>query len=152
MKLERTYIIYSEAWYADKNRQDCAAEVQITLTNADGGFGECGVRWHNLSSGPPAPRFEIFNDAWWTLPHLADLMAKMAVAPDKLTPAGLVALLKALGFRDATERTNPRARAKAEPLPLRIRRATLQRETSEAWYYDAELPDGREVTITVPKS
>ena len=118
----REFIITSQAWYAGTTLsadQLAKGEDEIYFNaypaHGDGPFGELYFRWYSRGNGfPPAPRLEVYDDAWGAFPLLSDLLAKMADVRDQdISPLQMAELLKSLGFVDKTERVNPRAASPA---------------------------------------
>jgi hypothetical protein len=108
----RGFCHFNEAWWADANRKhrtdNFIDEIMLGFYGPDGNSGttgEFGVRWTELA-GKPTPRLEVFDDAWEALAHFSDLLGEMAkLNGTDPSPAKFCKLLKRLGIKDLTPRT-----------------------------------------------
>ena len=97
-----------QSWYAEANlrKADFVDEIMFGLFNPDGGTsGEMCMKWYDLSSYGPAPRLEVFHDAWdtlWIFRDVLEALAKLGSA--RIEPQGFAELLTAHGFADLTRR------------------------------------------------
>lgn len=108
------FIHLTRAWYAKSTLQDrdFVDEVAITsLPNVD--RADFAVRWIRAAAKagePPAPRLELFDDAWGWLDHAAaqpffHWLAE--VECQSVTPEQVCEKLISLGFRDETPVEEP---------------------------------------------
>lgn len=109
--MSRSFIISHEAYYWKHVRPHVAFEQEILVQNRapDGGvFWEFGLRWHDLKShGAPSLRVEIFEDAF-AAAKASDFYKRLAgMASSNPSPSEAIAVLKACGFEDVTEREWP---------------------------------------------
>ena len=114
----RGFIILSQAWYANstlsrQERADGVDEITLTLCAPDGTLsGEMLLRWE-ISDGRTVPYLRVFHESWRALASFSDLLAKLANFSDARQPTvdQVAAVLKSCGFKDMTERRNPRDKA-----------------------------------------
>jgi hypothetical protein len=109
----RGFYHFSEAWYADANRnKDCVDEVMIGFYGPNGDQGTAGefsVRWTELGS-EITPQLQAYDDSWYALAQFSDLIEAMGEIDGKdVSPKTFCELLKSLGFKDLTPRKNPYA-------------------------------------------
>ena len=111
----RRFTHYNETWYSrviPRDNKNDVDEVMIGLYavtddgHNDGCCFEFAVRWVRLG-GEDVPRVEVFSDTFKAFTEFADVFAMLSVAPKRIEPREVCALLKAMGFADATERTRP---------------------------------------------
>lgn len=113
---KRTYIVYTQAWYAQPNnwRNDVSTieEIDISFGYGDGStIGGFILYIHRFSTDRDkiAVRLSVFTDGLLALASMPDLMA--ALIQLEKTPAHsvkeVVDLLDRLGFEDVTERKSP---------------------------------------------
>ena len=106
-----TFVISQEAWYA---APDTRVEIYVSLDAPGGGtVGEFSFRWVDLGRTPPAPRLEIFDDAWRALVEIESrtdgrFLEGLAARDGRNLPVAEIARwLKSLGFADTTSRVAP---------------------------------------------
>jgi hypothetical protein len=110
--MERQYIHTTGAWYGPILCQEAEWEDEIIFGcwMPDGGTaGEVHLRWYRLEADqPPAPRLELFDDAWGMLATWPDVWAALAALRTlRISPDACCALLEQLGFVDQTPRQGP---------------------------------------------
>lgn len=128
-RAERTFTVFSKAWYAKSNPRetDFVDEIMVGLSarneggGDDGTHGEFGFRWSNLGKGT-ACRLEMYDETWRILPIFQDLfeaLPGLATANDnrkmvdhngwKTTPSVemIAEKLVELGYTDTTNRNSP---------------------------------------------
>lgn len=121
------FIHVVEAWYGastlGERRDHVVDEINVVLAHEAGGcVAEAIIAFHALQCNAlPAPRIEIFHDAWAVIfglaPELLPALATLAGRPrtnpydydaiSDVTPRQICDRLLALGFADTTPRTNP---------------------------------------------
>ena len=109
MNITKQYVLFSEAWYKD-NPQDKGAVDRVTFTTYTPGVsGEMHMVWHTIGLDKPAPRLEVFDDAWQALAQCRDVLDAMAtVDNESITPKQFCELLDQCEFVDVTPRDDPR--------------------------------------------
>ena len=104
--ITRSFIHLKHAWYADENLKgaDFVDEISIQVEKSGGLICEFNLRWFNLGDGkPPAPRLEVFNDAWaGFLEHFADFLQELGKRHSDASPDDIIAILNNLEIEDAT--------------------------------------------------
>jgi hypothetical protein len=107
----RGFYIHGKSWYAKSSPLvGCVEEIMIGMYAPEGGStGEFAVRWIDIGGRQPAPRLEVFDDAWHALAsRFGDLLTWMAtVDRDNVTPSAFAANLRAMGVEDRTARVRP---------------------------------------------
>lgn len=108
--MKRSFIILSDAWYAEanlKNRQDGVMnEVTLLITPDENRqeMGEVSFKFHSFGGGRTGIKFEVFNDAWFVLPYIQDVLDELA-QKQAWSVGSIKDLLLRLGFEDTTPRT-----------------------------------------------
>lgn len=109
--IKRTFIILSEAWYAEATLKSARYVDEIGIQVHDDAhlIGEFAITWHDLGQyARTHPRLESFNDSWYALSQCNDLIELLAELNDKkISPKKLGEALKGIGFEDVTPRSVP---------------------------------------------
>jgi hypothetical protein len=108
-KCVRQFTISHQAWYAGvMNFKPGQEEVMIGMYHPEGGTtGEFAIRWKNIG-GKSSAQLQVFHDAWSALLQFSDVLEKLGTLDDtRPTVKEVVAVLKACGVVDATQRENP---------------------------------------------
>ena len=95
----REYRWTERAWYAD-----VADHPAVSLMISEGHYhGEILCEWIPLGSRM-VPRLTVYNDAWYALALVPDLVAELAkIGSEYISTSHFVAMLDRLGFVDCTE-------------------------------------------------
>jgi hypothetical protein len=97
--LKKTFVHYNEAWYKQPNHNN-AIYIEIETGDKIAAFG---IEWIPLVT-LTAPKFHAFDDAWWALPYIMDVLLMLTQAPEQSEPAYFCEGLKRLGYTDTTPR------------------------------------------------
>jgi hypothetical protein len=107
---EKTYVVFSEARYAEACSDPPRAwEEEIEMMVIDGtaarGSGELFMRWYRIE-GVLSPRLEIFPDGWRVLANLTPALLEELGQVDNqdITPTSFRDVLERCGFVDVTPR------------------------------------------------
>ncbi len=103
----RSFIQLSRAWYSEANLKDAdfIDEISIQAEKSGGLICEFSLRWFDLADDKaPAPRLEIFDDAWTGFfEHFGDFLQMLGgYDQGNWTPDKISAKLVELGIEDAT--------------------------------------------------
>lgn len=115
--MERTFIHLKRAWYggASLGFGGYVDEVLLRIAGDDTPNGEIMIRWYALQDlRRPAPRLEVFDDAWAALGVCGDVLAWMASQDNQnATAEDVCQALTVMGFTDATPIDDDRSAALA---------------------------------------
>lgn len=107
--MKRRFIIYSESWFYEKNRND---EIWIMVGDDDDNVSEFCLKWDYLDE----PKIEAFPDAidaMLACTDLIEIIRDIEIGEsDKYwnySPSDVKQILLDLGFEDITEREDPEA-------------------------------------------
>lgn len=106
---ERGFIVFSESWYGEIQREyGMLDEIVVGMYHPEGGTtGEFCIRWTMLGD-KVTPKLEVFNDAWDALQRFGDMLAWMAsVDSQHISPQAFAEALRGIGIKDFTQRSNP---------------------------------------------
>jgi hypothetical protein len=112
---QRAFIHFSRSWYAPYNNHrdgmiDC---VTFGDWNQDGSGNGANVVWYSQG-----PRLEVFNDAWFMLAGMSDLLSTLGnLDSTEITPLDFCDILDAMGFQDWTQATKDGPRAYLQQRP-----------------------------------
>ena len=85
-------------------KKDVVDEIYLTV-DTDTNAAQFVVEWINLGN-IVAARFRSFDDTWWALPHIMDVLVWLSQTKD-LTAEQLCEYLKSIDYADETPRVNP---------------------------------------------
>jgi hypothetical protein len=102
---QRTYVVFSEARYADACRSQTPPAWEEEIAFTVGGQGEMFMRWYRIERSL-SPRLEVFCDGWRALANVTpELLVELAgVHNQDITPEFFRKILERCGFVDATLR------------------------------------------------
>ncbi len=104
----RGFVVLSEAYWA-AHRTD-PPEICLGFYHPDGGTtGEFCIAWKDIGGNHPlAPCLNVFSDAWETLWHFCDVLARLAaLGGTRPSVDDVKAVLLRCGLKDRTERESP---------------------------------------------
>lgn len=100
----KRFIHLKKAWYAMSALKEAkfVDEVSFGLyVPKDGTSGEMAMRWYVIDDKAPAPKLEVFDDAFSALARFRKVIDKLAeVDSDRITPEAFSNILKACGFEE----------------------------------------------------
>lgn len=102
----RAFTHLNRSWYSAYGRDmSVIDQVMFGYYSPEGGTsGEMAMRWYDLGGDAPAPRLEVYGDAWHALSTFADVVTALAEHDnDDISPAYFCAMLTVCGFVDRTE-------------------------------------------------
>lgn len=118
----RSFSHHNESYYAKSLplSQGVVDDIYFGLSCGGGGtHGEMKMEWTELG-GRSVPQLKVYDDAWGVLASFTDLLTEMAsVTDDNITPKEFCEMLIRCGFKDTTQRKNPRPAAARSHTPSR---------------------------------